>query len=138
MQRLFKCEFYFMTLLATVLLLSGIATGNDQQESKADTQQITQKPTVMILGSEHLSNPGMDGINTKMDDVLAPKRQREIQQLVKQLKAFQPTKIALEVDPRFDGKINANYQGYLEGSYELKRGEGDQNRVPVSQADQTF
>ena len=84
------------------------------------------KPTIMILGSGHLANPGMDGINYKMDDVLAPKRQREIEQLVAQLKAFRPTKVAIEVDERFDAKINANYQGYLEGTYQLKRGEGDQ------------
>ena len=84
------------------------------------------KPTVMILGSSHLANPGMDGFNYKMDDVLAPKRQREIEQLVAQLKPFRPTKIALEADERFDAEINANYQCYLKGTYELKRGEGDQ------------
>jgi len=80
----------------------------------------------MILGSDHLANPGINVFNTKMDDVLAPKRQREIEQLVTQLKAFRPTKVALEADERFDAKINANYHGYLEGTYQLKRGEGDQ------------
>ena len=84
------------------------------------------KPTIMVLGSGHLSNPGMDSFNYKMDDVLAPKRQREIEQLVTQLKAFQPTKIALEVDERFDADINADYQAYLKGTYELKRSEGNQ------------
>ena len=84
------------------------------------------KPTVMILGSSHLANPGMDGFNPKIDDVLAPKRQREIEQLVSQLKAFQPTKIALEADERFSAEINTNYQDYLKGTYELKRGEGNQ------------
>ena len=87
---------------------------------------MTKKPTIMILGSGHLANPGMDAFNTRMDDVLAPKRQREIEQLVAQLKPFQPTKIALEADERYDAEINANYQGYLEGTYRLKRGEGDQ------------
>ena len=87
---------------------------------------MTQKPTIMILGSGHLANPGADAYNFRMDDVLAPKRQREIKQLVAQLKAFQPTKIALEADERFVPKINSNYQSYLEGTYELKRGEGDQ------------
>ena len=84
------------------------------------------KPTIMILGSGHLANPGMDGSNYKMDDVFAPKRQREIEQLVAQLKPFRSTKIALEADARFDLEINANYQRYLKGTYELKRGEGDQ------------
>ena len=61
-----------------------------------------------------------------MDDVLAPKRQREIEQLVTQLRAFQPTKIALEADPSRDTKVNASYQDYLEDTYELQRNEGDQ------------
>ena len=84
------------------------------------------KPTIMILGSGHLAPSGMDTFNYKMDDVLAPKRQSEIEQLVAQLKPFRPTKIALEADERFDAEINANYQGYLKGTYELARGEGDQ------------
>ncbi len=81
------------------------------------------KPTIMILGSGHLANPGADAYNFKMDDVLAPKRQRELEALVTQLKAFQPTKIALEVDERFEPEINANYQSYLKDTYELKRHE---------------
>ena len=84
------------------------------------------KPTIMILGSEHLANPGADAFNTKMDDVLAPKRQGEIGQLVTQLQPFRPTKIALEADERYDAEINTNYRGYLDGTYPLKRGEGDQ------------
>ena len=84
------------------------------------------KPIVMILGSTHLANPGSNAVNIKMDDVLAPKRQREIEQLVTQLKAYQPTKIAFEQDPSQDAEINANYQGYLKGTYELKRGEDHQ------------
>ncbi len=85
------------------------------------------KPTVMILGSAHLANPGADVFNLKMDDVLAPKRQAEIEHLVQRLKTFNPTKIALEVDEaRFDAEVQANYQGYLNGTYELKRGEDEQ------------
>ncbi|MCY4403904.1 MAG: DUF5694 domain-containing protein [Candidatus Poribacteria bacterium] len=84
------------------------------------------KPTIMILGSGHLANPGMDAYNFKMDDVLAPKRQREIEQLVSLLKPFCPTKIALELDPRSCEAENKNYQDYLNGTYELKRYEGDQ------------
>ena len=37
------------------------------------------KPTIMILGSGHLANWGADRINYRMDDVLAPKRQAELQ-----------------------------------------------------------
>ena len=84
------------------------------------------KPTVMILGSEHFENAGMNTFNYRMDDVLAPKRQSEIEQLVAQLKPFRPTKIALEMDPSRDTETNTTYQDYLKGTYELKRYESDQ------------
>ena len=56
-----------------------------------------------------------------MDDVLAPKRQSEMEQLVTQLKAFAPTKIAVYMDQSLDAELNANYQGYLDGTYQLTR-----------------
>ena len=101
MQCLFKCEFYFMTLLAAVLFtVSPTAIGDQTDVSTETTRQMAKKPTIMILGSTHLANDGLDVYNTKMDDVRAPKRQREIEQLVEQLKEFKPTKIALERDEK--------------------------------------
>ena len=127
MQRLFKCQFYFMTLLVAVLSIVGTATSDDHtDESTEEIQQMTKKPTIMILGSTHLANDGLDYFNTKMDDVRIPKRQREIEQLVSQLKAYQPTKIALERDVIFDDATNTNYQEYLKGTYELERDEHNQ------------
>jgi hypothetical protein len=114
-------------LFAAVLLTVGTAEGDNQTDPPTgDTTQMTKKPTIIILGSSHLANPGADVYNTKMDDVLAPKRQREMEQLVTQLKAFNPTKIAVYVDERDDAEINASYQGYLEGTYELTRSLHDQ------------
>ena len=84
------------------------------------------KPTIMVLGSGHLANPGKDAFNIRMDDVLAPKRQIEIKLLVSQLKKFRPTKVALQADQRFAPEINVNYQDYVDGTYDLKRWEHDQ------------
>ena len=127
MKTLVKCKLYLITLLAAVLFIVGTAVSDNPTDlSIGETKQMTQKPTIMILGSGHLANWGADRINFKMDDVLAPKRQREIKQLVERLKAFNPTKIAIEVDFSRDAEINAVYQDYLKGTYELKRNEGDQ------------
>ena len=41
-------------------------------------------------------------------DVLAPKRQAELQQLVEQLARFKPTKIAVEVDTQ-DAELQMEY-----------------------------
>ena len=127
MRCLFKCEFYLMALLAAVLFtVNSTAIGDQTDVSTEITNQMAKKPTVMILGSAHLSNNTLDAFNIKMDDVRAPQRQREIKQLVEQLKAFKPTKIALEVDEIYDAEVEANYQGYLKGTYKLNRSEHDQ------------
>lgn len=87
---------------------------------------MAQKPTLMILGTHHMANPGKDAVNFKADDVLSLKRQREVEQLVKLLKEFKPTKIAVEVEPEKDAELEERYQNYLNGSYQLGRNEVDQ------------
>ena len=81
---------------------------------------MVQKPTLMILGSGHLANWGADRINYRMDDVLAPKRQAELQALADQLAQFKPTKIAVEVDERWDADLQEEYNGYLKDSFQLE------------------
>ena len=128
MKSLVRCEFYLITLLAAALFtVNSTAIGDQADVSTETTNQMAKKPTIMILGSTHLANDGLDVYNTKMDDVRAPKRQREIEQLVEQLKEFKPTKIALERDEKTHGAgTQTEYQGYLEGTYELKQSESDQ------------
>ena len=65
------------------------------------------KPTIMLLGTYHMANPGVDAVNFEADDVLALKRQREMQQLIEQLARFNPTKIAIEADTGLDAKLEA-------------------------------
>ena len=127
MKVLAKWKTYIMALLAGVLFMVPTAISDSQTGvSTGGVKQMTQKPTIVILGSGHLANPGMDSFNYKMDDVLAPKRQREIEQLVKQLREFKPTKMAFEIDFSRTAETNATYQDYLKGAYELKRHESDQ------------
>jgi hypothetical protein len=79
---------------------------------------------VLVLGVYHMANPGRDIFNMKADDVLAPKRQAEISQLLEVLKKFQPTKIAIEAD--MWGKRPQEYADYLAGKHTLSRNENDQ------------
>ena len=84
---------------------------------------MSTKPTIMILGSGHLANWGADRINYRMDDVLAPKRQAELQQFVEQLARFKPTKIAVEADERWETELQEEYNGYLQDNFQLERHE---------------
>ena len=89
MKVLVKCKFYLMMSLSTVVFAVGTTAIADQTDvSTETTSQMAKKPTIMILGSTHLASDGLDVYNTKMDDVRAPKRQREIEQFtnIQQLK----------------------------------------------------
>ncbi|MCW5958366.1 MAG: hypothetical protein KIT61_17420 [Pyrinomonadaceae bacterium] len=84
------------------------------------------KPTLVILGSYRMANPGRDRARSEVDDVLQPARQREITRLVELLGRFKPTKIAVECSPKYQPKIDSDYQKYLKGEGELKKGEEEQ------------
>jgi hypothetical protein len=72
-----------------------------------------------------MANPGRDIFNTQADDVLAPKRQAEIAELVAVLKQFNPTKVAVERDAG-DSRIVQDYADYVAGKHALTRNEIEQ------------
>ncbi len=82
-------------------------------------------PEILILGTYHMANPGRDIHNMQADDVLSPKRQQEIAQLIEVLKKFHPTKVAIEADVDSQ-KVAKEYADYLTGKYTLTRNEIDQ------------
>jgi len=51
---------------------------------------------VMVLGTYHMDNPGLDLHNAKSEDVLTPQRQAELAAVAEALAAFKPTVIAVE------------------------------------------
>jgi hypothetical protein len=80
---------------------------------------------IMILGMYHMANPGLDAVNTEADDVLLPRRQKEIQDLVERLARFRPTKIAVEA-PYRSTTVPDRYKHYVADTYELTRDETEQ------------
>ena len=137
MKALVKCKFYLMMLFVAVLFTVSTAASDDQTKLSTGDYTNEKKPTIMILGSGHLANPGADAFNFKMDDVLAPKRQREIEQLVQQLREFKPTKIALEIDERFDAEVNAT-TGVIWKTLTNSSVEKRPDWISVSKTDGTF
>jgi hypothetical protein len=77
-------------------------------------------PQILVLATYHMANPGHDIHNMQADDVLLPKRQQEIAQLIEVLKRFRPTKIAIEADVG-SSRIAQQYSDYLAGKYTLTR-----------------
>ncbi|MDW3652015.1 MAG: DUF5694 domain-containing protein [Bacteroidia bacterium] len=90
--------------------------------------QKSPKHQVLVLGSYHMNNPGMDVHNIEADDVLAEKRQKEIQDLVDMLAKFRPTKIAIERrwQTKSDTLARQRYAQYLKGEHTLSKSETQQ------------
>jgi hypothetical protein len=86
--------------------------------------QSNARPEILIVGTYHMANPGHDINSTHADDVLAPKRQQDIAELLDVLKTFHPTKIAIESGT--NGPRPAQYAAFLAGKYTLTANEIDQ------------
>jgi hypothetical protein len=87
--------------------------------------QSDARPEILVLGTYHMGNPGRDIHNMQADDVLAPKRQQEIEQLVEVLKKFHPTKVAIEAGVESE-RATHEYSDYVAGKYTLQGDETDQ------------
>jgi hypothetical protein len=80
---------------------------------------------VMVLGTFHFANPGLDLANAQVDDVLQPRRQAELQALAESLARFAPTVVAVErgADEVPDRALKS-YAEYLAG-----KGQDDRNEI---------
>jgi hypothetical protein len=113
------------TLVLAVATATVVCAQQSSAEKPADRAQ------VLVLGVYHMANRGHDIYNMHADDVLTPKRQAEIAQIIEALKKFHPTKIAVEADLLSPTNPTTNerpkqYADYLAGKHELSRDEVEQ------------
>lgn len=76
--------------------------------------------SVMVVGTFHMSNPGLDMHNAQVDDVLSDKRQAEIKSTVAGLAKFKPTVVAVEWPADI---TNERYAAYRKGTLKPSRNE---------------
>jgi len=67
---------------------------------------------VLLFGTFHMSNPGLDIANAEVDDVLSEHRQLEIAEVVDALTVFDPTLIAVEWPADRQGDLDTAYADY--------------------------
>jgi hypothetical protein len=85
-----------------------------------------QMANLLILGTYHFANPGLDAVQTQVADVLSEEKQREITAVLTTLASFQPSKIAVETAYDKAESLNQLYTAYRGGSHELTRNEVQQ------------
>lgn len=113
-------------LLTALAAVSGAALTAHAAEPTATEQSAAPQPEFLFIGSFHMSNPGRDVHNTHVDDVLSPKRQREIADVVRRIERYRPTKVMVEADAGSQDKINERFTASCHGTRPLERNEIEQ------------
>ena len=73
----------------------------------------TEPVQVLIVGTYHFGNPGLDLHNVKTDDVRTPAKQAELVDLVARLARFNPNKIAVEAVSDRDDLTTKKFDGFM-------------------------
>jgi hypothetical protein len=115
----------FAAILATAPVLA-FAAAPSAPSPLIGQRPLAQRPGLMVLGSAHLNNPSRDMHDPNVDDMLAPKRQHEIERLVDSLAQWKPTHIAVEWGHKNQAKLDQRYADYRAGKYKLTADEIDQ------------
>lgn len=74
---------------------------------------------VLLMGTFHFNSPGLDVVKTAQINVMDETSQAYLEKLSARIAATQPTGVLLEFSPANHEKINAEYQKYLAGNFEL-------------------
>lgn len=97
-------------ILLTLLFAFGIQFSlNAQQHSKAKE--------ILLIGTFHFNNPGLDAVKTNRFDVTIPKPQNELETITDQIKKYNPDQIFVEWDFDDQPALDSLYNAYLGGNY---------------------
>ncbi len=106
-----------MRIALVILLFTSFAAYGQRTTSNAGKKQI------FLLGTFHFASNN-DIVKHKMDDMLSPKRQKEIEELVDRFAEFKPDKVCIEWKAGEDQPFTDSlYNEYLKGNFKLKANE---------------
>ncbi len=111
------------------LLVAPMARAEDVAQLAKELTQLVRdassatRAQIMVLGTFHFAGSGTDDIKTGSAGMLTPERQAQIADVVERLKAFRPTKVAVEAPKESEDQINQEFQAYRQGDFELPENE---------------
>ncbi|WP_375272930.1 DUF5694 domain-containing protein [Sphingomonas sp.] len=108
-------------VLATLAIGAGVGMAAAQGVSFSGN-----RPTLLVVGSGHFDNPAQDIANVRVENVLTPARQQEIEAVVDRLARFRPNHVAVEWNAADQAKLDKRYADYRAGRYKLTADERDQ------------
>lgn len=114
-------------IISVLAFISACATDAPKpQLASANTTSATDIQ-VMVVGSFHMGNPGLDVVNAEVESMLTPQRQSELAAVAQALATFQPTVIAVEritdepeyVDNKFESYSSAMLNEVSDERYQI-------------------
>lgn len=94
--------------------------------SASAQQQKEKQLEVLLVGTFHFDNPGLDVAKFKDADILSPQRQKEVEAVTSLLKQFAPDKIFIEATPSDQHRIDSAFALYKAGKKALGASETEQ------------
>lgn len=85
---------------------------------------------VLLLGTYHMDNPGLDEVNVDADDVLVPQRQDELRDLADRLERWKPDRVAVERPYDRADALDRVYREYHDGEQAYDREEAIDSTHP--------
>jgi hypothetical protein len=115
-----------LLVLALLMIAPNLwaAEGESLLEIPTDLGFHEPRAKLLLLGSFHFKDAGLDGYKPKHDiDILSPERQKELDQMLDRLEAFAPTRIAVEWKRSDQARLDERYSQYLAGEFEISSNE---------------
>lgn len=86
-----------------------------------------KKTQVLLLGSFHFDNPGLDVAKFENANILSAQRQKEVLEVVEKIKQFKPDKIFIETPVERQPQLDSSFSKYKTG--ELKLGASETHQI---------
>ncbi|TDK33037.1 DUF5694 domain-containing protein [Luteimonas terrae] len=115
------------TRIASALLLLCLAAQAMAAEPAPPAQ-------VMLLGTFHFANPGLDVVKSDVADVTTPANQAYLEGLASRLAAFAPTHVLVECTPAMQARYDGAFQAWRAGRAPLDVNETQQIGFRVAKA----
>jgi len=105
-------------ILLSILLLTCFIPSNIHAQKKDKVQ-------IVLLGTFHLTPSTSDVYKNKKADLKSPIKQKEIQEIVNKLVAYNPSQICLEYPIEDQLEMDSIYNAFILGKYKLRNNERD-------------
>lgn len=92
----------------------------------AMAQSPAEPARVMVFGTFHFANPGLDVVKSQVINVLSEPNQAYLEGLARRLAAFKPTEMLVECEPSEQSRYDESFRAYVAGRFRLPANENHQ------------